>query len=114
MKTAAIKEKLKTLKAKLPKRPKRDRQREQLSDNQVRAVIKELADYIDTISRTKVLMWRNFLAGTARGIGFTVGTAIVLTIVFKILQILVSWNIPFFQDVLIDIVTIVQDTVQKK
>ena len=96
---------------KLPKLRRKKKQippEERFTDAQIKRVTAQLADYIDTVSHTRSLLWRNFLAGTARGIGLTVGAAIVIAIVFKILTYLITLNIPLIQDYLIDIVRVIK------
>ena len=48
----------------------------------------------------------NLLSGMARGLGFTLGTAIVLTIVYKIVKYMIEMNIPYLTELLQDIVVI--------
>ncbi|MBT5016632.1 hypothetical protein HN748_04920 [Candidatus Peregrinibacteria bacterium] len=50
---------------------------------------KEIKDYFQYLSSPKSIIWNNFMAGTARGLGFILGTVAVLTIVtFIVSQIL--------------------------
>lgn len=42
---------------------------------------KDLLKYAKTMIHPWPLMWRNFIAGTFHGVGFTLGTAVVLAIV---------------------------------
>lgn len=49
----------------------------------------EMRDYIRYISSIKSVFWVNFLAGTARGLGFVVGTVVVIALVtFVVSQVL--------------------------
>ena len=53
--------------------------------------------YVKYLSSPFHIMWRNFLAGTFRGLGFILGSAAVVALLgFFITQILVQ--IPFFTD----------------
>ncbi len=42
---------------------------------------KALLKYAQTMVHPWPMMWRNFIAGTFHGVGFTLGTAVVLAIV---------------------------------
>jgi|GEM_PF-716240 hypothetical protein len=51
--------------------------------------LKEVQDYLLYVSSLKRILWINFLVGTARGLGFIVGTVIVLAVLtFFISQVL--------------------------
>ena len=55
-------------------------------------------EFVELSQKTWKIMWMNFVAGIARGLGFTVGTAIVLAIVYKIISHLISLNIPYLTE----------------
>lgn len=55
----------------------------------------QLLKYIELVNSPKKLFWLNFLSGLAKGLGLTIGTAIVLTILFKLTQHIISLNIPY-------------------
>lgn len=55
----------------------------------------QLLKYIELVSNPKKLFWLNFLSGLAKGLGLTIGTAIVLTILFKVTRHIISLNIPY-------------------
>lgn len=55
----------------------------------------QLLDYIELVNSPKKLFWLNFLSGLAKGLGLTIGTAIVLTLLFKITQHIIALNIPY-------------------
>lgn len=57
-------------------------------------------EFVELSQKTWKIMWMNFVAGIARGLGFTVGTAIVLAIVYKIISHLISLNIPYLTEML--------------
>ena len=61
-------------------------------------------------NRPTRIIWTNFLAGAARGIGFTVGAAIIITIVVRILTCLIAMEgIPdSFKNHLIGVVQIIK------
>lgn len=54
-----------------------------------------LLEYIELVNKPKKLFWLNFFSGLAKGLGLTIGTAIVLTILFKLMQHIISLNIPY-------------------
>ncbi len=54
-----------------------------------------LLEYIELVNSPKKLFWLNFLSGLAKGLGLTIGTAIVLTILFKLTQHIIALNIPY-------------------
>lgn len=54
-----------------------------------------LLEYIELVNSPKKLFWLNFLSGLAKGLGLTIGTAIVLTLLFKLTQHLIALNIPY-------------------
>ena len=66
-----------------------------------------LADYMTMVNRPTRIIWTNFLAGASRGIGFTVGAAIIIAIVVKILMVLISMNIPYLSEQLQHVVEII-------
>jgi len=59
-----------------------------------------IAEYVKLSKRTGKILWLNFLSGIARGLGFTVGTAVVLALVYKLLRHLISMNIPYLTELL--------------
>ena len=54
-----------------------------------------LLEYVELVNSPKKLFWLNFLSGLAKGLGLTIGTAIVLTLLFKLTQHLIALNIPY-------------------
>lgn len=59
-----------------------------------------VAEYVALSQKTGKVLWMNFLSGVARGLGFSVGTTIVLAILYKILSTLISMNIPYITEAL--------------
>lgn len=71
--------------------------------------LKAMADYLDSsgiaeyaklAGRPGKLLWLNFIAGVARGLGFTIGTTLVLAVLYKILTRIISMNIPYLTELL--------------
>ena len=67
-----------------------------------------VAQYVRLMQCTPKVLWLNFISGIARGLGFTVGTAIVLAVAYKIISHIITMNIPYLTDMLMDLVEIIQ------
>ena len=76
------------------------RQIDQLDDLARRLENSGVAEYVKLSQKTGKILWLNFLSGVARGLGFTVGTSIVLAVVYKIISHLISMNIPYITETL--------------
>lgn len=63
-----------------------------------------IADYMEMLEKPRRLIFTNFVAGIARGLGFALGTTIVFAIVVETLRRLILINIPVISDYLIDII----------
>ena len=68
-----------------------------------------LAEYVKLSQRPGKLLFLNFITGIARGLGFTVGTAIILAILFYIISYLISMNIPYLTEMLQEFVLMVKN-----
>lgn len=82
----------------------------------------KLADRLDNIGISEYVklsqnIWKilglNFLSGIARGLGFTVGTAIILAVAYKILSQVISMNIPYLTEMLTEFIDLVQNRMIK-
>ncbi|WP_055110028.1 DUF5665 domain-containing protein [Paenibacillus ihumii] len=67
-----------------------------------------IIEYAELLRRPWSLIWRNVLAGTARGIGIAIGFTFFAATIIYILQILGALNLPIIGDYIADIVRIVQ------
>lgn len=67
-----------------------------------------VAEYVKLSQRTGKILWLNFLSGIARGLGFSIGTTLVLALLYKILSRLISMNIPYLTELLQRFVSIAQ------
>ena len=67
-----------------------------------------IARYVELSQKTGKILWLNFLSGVARGLGFTIGTTIVIAIAYQIVSNIISMNIPFITEWLIDFVDLIQ------
>lgn len=65
-----------------------------------------LADVIQNYTAPRKLLWINFLAGLARGLGLTIGTAIVLALLGSLLTQFLS--IPIIGDFIRQLIEYVQ------
>ena len=65
-------------------------------------------DYLEFTKKPKWLILRNVAIGAARGVGLTVGTALVIAIGLKIMMNLISLNIPYLTEMLTDFVQFVK------
>lgn len=64
------------------------------------------------------LIWNNFLAGLAKGVGFGVGltvlAAVVIYFLVIVLKSIVALNIPVIGNYIADLVQLVQDQIQNQ
>lgn len=67
-----------------------------------------VAEYVKLSQRTGKILWLNFLSGIARGLGFSIGTTLVLALLYKVLSRLISMNIPYLTELLQRFVSIAQ------
>lgn len=67
-----------------------------------------VAEYVRLQQKTGRILLLNFLSGIARGLGFTVGTALVLAVLYKVVGRIISMNIPFITEALRELVIMVQ------
>ncbi|GIP16707.1 hypothetical protein J40TS1_23490 [Paenibacillus montaniterrae] len=69
----------------------------------------QIADYVNLMNRPMKLLWRNLMAGVARGVGTAIGWVFLATFVLYLLQMLGALNLPIIGDYIADIVRIVQN-----
>lgn len=67
-----------------------------------------IIEYTELLHHPWSLIWRNILAGTARGVGIAIGFTFFAATIIYILQILGALNLPIIGDYIADIVRIVQ------
>ncbi|MFC4599432.1 DUF5665 domain-containing protein [Cohnella hongkongensis] len=78
---------------------------ERLSVDMEKAQLKE---YVNLMHRPWQLIFRNFIAGTARGVGIALGFTFFAATIVYLLQLLGALNLPIVGDYIADIVRIVQ------
>lgn len=68
-----------------------------------------IAEYVQYLEHPVRLLWTNFLIGIARGLGSTIGLAIVLGFSLFFLQNIIMLNLPIISDFIAKFVHMVQD-----
>lgn len=68
----------------------------------------KLAEYVNLLENPWRLMYINFIAGLARGVGIAIGFTILGAIVLYFLRYLVMLNLPLIGGFIADIVKMVQ------
>ncbi|NLG33493.1 MAG: hypothetical protein GX550_08245 [Syntrophomonadaceae bacterium] len=66
------------------------------------------AEYIQLLENPYRLLYVNFLAGLARGLGTAIGFTLLAAVLIYFLQRIIMLNIPLIGDFIADIVQIVQ------
>jgi hypothetical protein len=74
----------------------------------------QIADYISLLNRPWTMIWKNLLAGTARGVGIAIGFTFFAATILYVLRILGALNLPIIGDYIADIVRIVQIQLEGK
>lgn len=68
----------------------------------------KLAEYVELLNQPKRLLFLNFIAGVARGLGIAVGFAVLGAFAILILRRLVVLNLPLIGDFIALVVKLVQ------
>lgn len=68
-----------------------------------------IAEYVQYLDRPGRLLWTNFLIGVARGLGSTIGLAVVIGLLVFFLQKILLLNLPIISDFIADFIRMVQD-----
>lgn len=68
-----------------------------------------IAEYVQYLEHPFKLLWTNFLIGIARGLGSTIGLALVLGIFVYFIQKLVLLNLPGISDFIADFIVMIQN-----
>lgn len=72
-----------------------------------------IAEYVQLLDRPFRLVYLNFLAGMARGLGFAIGATILAAVVLYILQRTMVLNLPVIGGFVAEIVRIVQEELRR-
>ena len=68
----------------------------------------KLKEYVELMENTKTLLWKNFIAGIAKGLGTGIGVTILGAVILILLRKIVLLNIPIIGRYLKDILDIVE------
>lgn len=68
-----------------------------------------IAEYVDYLEHPLKLLWTNFLIGIARGLGSTIGLAVVVGVLLFLVQNLIMLNLPGISDFIADFIIMIQD-----
>lgn len=83
---------------------------EQVTEELTRTMEKtRIAEYVQYLNQPGRLLWSNFLIGIARGLGSTIGLAIVLGLLLFFLKHLLTLNLPIISDFIADFIFMVQE-----
>ncbi len=74
----------------------------------------KIADYVELLERPSKLLFRNFIAGVARGVGIAVGFTLLGAVLVVFLQQLDLLNLPIIGEFIADIVEIVQSNLRTR
>ena len=66
-------------------------------------------EYIDSTRKPRWMVLRHFFIGAARGVGLTIGTALIIAIFIWLLQHIISMNIPFLTEMLKEFVQFIKE-----
>jgi len=69
----------------------------------------KFADYVILMNNTKTMIWKQFLAGIARGLGYGIGFVVLAAIAIYILQAIADLSIPFFADFINSIMEMINE-----
>lgn len=67
-----------------------------------------IAEYLDLLQRPRRIIYLNFLAGIAKGLGIAVGATIVFALLIEVLSRLIVLNLPVIGDFIIEIMKIIE------
>lgn len=68
-----------------------------------------IAEYVQYLEHPGKLLWTNFLIGVARGLGGTIGLAVVLGFFVYFVQKLIMLNLPVISDFIADFIIMIQN-----
>ena len=66
-------------------------------------------EYIDSTRKPRWMVLRHFFIGAARGVGLTIGTALIIAFFIWLLQHIISMNIPFLTEMLKEFVQFIKE-----
>ena len=73
----------------------------------------KLVDYVYYLEHPRKMLLPNFIGGLARGFGIAIGFTLLTAFIIYLLQWLVRWNLPIIGEFISEIVSIVENNLQK-
>ena len=70
------------------------------------------SDYVVMMSSTKQMMFKQFLAGIARGLGYGIGFLVLGAVAILLLQELASWGLPYIGDFIANLLEYIEGVEQ--
>ena len=70
--------------------------------------IDSINDYLKLLRSPFKMLWLNVFIGVARGLGFTLGTTVVLAIVYKLIKHMIAMNVPYITEMLREFLETIQ------
>lgn len=67
-----------------------------------------LEEIANIMGNKKQIIFRNFLAGISRGVGIGIGVTVITAVLLKLLQRIVTLNIPIIGEFVADVIDIVK------
>jgi len=69
--------------------------------------VMRIAEYLEMLQKPKQLIWTNFIAGIARGLGMAVGATVIFALMIEVLRRLVLLNMFGISSFLADLMNII-------
>jgi len=73
----------------------------------------KIAEYVEYLNNTWRMLYTNFIAGIARGLGMAVGFTILGALLIYLLRQIVLLNLPLIGDLIAEIVQLVNDSLNR-
>jgi len=73
----------------------------------------KMVEYVEFLNNRRRMLYTNFLAGIARGLGMAVGFTILGALLIYLLRQVVLLNLPLIGDFIADIVQLVNESLKK-
>jgi hypothetical protein len=68
-----------------------------------------LAEYLRLLNNPWRLLWVNFLAGLARGVGMAIGGTILFAFILFVMGRIAGWNLPVLSEFIANLVRMVEE-----
>jgi len=69
-----------------------------------------IADYVESFERPWKLILNNLLIGAARGLGFAIGTTVILALLIGFVRQIIAANIPFLTELLRELISLIRSS----